>query len=67
MGVWTCALSVITLAHGTGEFYSGIVLFAIFLVLAHDRVCAGSGRTPLCNDFFLIIVSLKASAQASVK
>jgi len=34
-------LSVISFAHGVSDFYSGIVPFAIFLVLSHDRVSPG--------------------------
>jgi FSR family fosmidomycin resistance protein-like MFS transporter len=34
-------LSVISFAHGVNDFYSGIVPFAIFLVLSHDHVSAG--------------------------
>lgn len=31
-------LSVISFAHGVSDFYSGIVPFAIFLVISHDRL-----------------------------
>jgi FSR family fosmidomycin resistance protein-like MFS transporter len=34
-------LSVISFAHGVSDFYSGIVPFAIFLVLSHERVSPG--------------------------
>jgi FSR family fosmidomycin resistance protein-like MFS transporter len=34
-------LSVISFAHGVNDFYSGIVPFAIFLVLSHERVSPG--------------------------
>jgi FSR family fosmidomycin resistance protein-like MFS transporter len=34
-------LSIVSFAHGVSDFYSGIVPFAIFLVLSHDRVSPG--------------------------
>ncbi len=34
-------LSVVAFAHGVSDFYSGIVPFAIFLVLSRDHVSAG--------------------------
>ncbi len=34
-------LSIVSFAHGVSDFYSGIVPFAIFLVLGHDRVSPG--------------------------